>query len=157
MESQGGSDALLFTPNETEVCPPIESETVDLKDGEGESAAAKLTVGVEALSTEGEVLIAEPIGVVYTEASSKKQNQTAATTCRTRSQTDAQIRVNINKKEAVQSNYQQCIQKVSTIFSTEGHLFVIDPMLRPLLARSRGTSSAVDHADRHVCDSQHSN
>lgn len=51
-------------------------------------------------------------------------------------------------KESSETTAQkQCIPKVSSIFSTEGHLLIIDPIIRPLVSRQFNS----DHAERHTC------
>jgi hypothetical protein len=63
----------------------------------------------------------------------------------------------------VEKSSDLCISKVSTLFSTEGHLLLIDPVLRPLLARhasgsavtkgsaTRQAGAGSDTAERHTC------
>ena len=45
-------------------------------------------------------------------------------------------------------NYKKCINKLSMLFSTEGHVFLVDPAFRPKLS-SRGQEAASDYG---VCD-----
>lgn len=79
-------------------------------------------------------------------------NSTSASQCATECKNSV---LNFDTKVDVKvRNTRQCIQKVSTLFSTEGHLLVIDPNIRPLLARHSNSRSIAteSNADRHTCN-----
>jgi hypothetical protein len=46
----------------------------------------------------------------------------------------------------------KCIVKVSSLFSTEGHVFLVDPSFRPQLQHLKSNKRmTMDYADKHMC------